>query len=206
MLDFRFLLRTDRHQCEGRGLDRVVEEACGAGLRALCLGELDLSPQYRWHLADKISAVCRRYGTHLFLMDRADLAVAVHAHGVILTPDSLPIAAARTAMPGGTMGLMLSRSEQIPATAADPPDFFLYGPVFERFEMQNPSSPNRLKELTEVAAMTEVPVFAFGGVTPLNVPRCLEAGAYGVSMLSMVMSSPNVGLLIEAYDRALGRL
>jgi thiamine-phosphate pyrophosphorylase len=206
MLNFRFLLRTDRHQCEGRGLERVVEDACAAGLRAVCLQELDLTPRLLWHLAEKIAAVCRRYQTRLFLSERVDLALAVGASGVVLTPDSMPVASARKAMPGALVGLMIRSADQAVTSGQDPPDFLLFGPVFERFDVQKPGSKHRLADLQQTAEVVDVPVFAFGGVTPLNVVRCIEAGAYGVSMMSMVMSSPNVGLLVESYQRALGEL
>ncbi len=206
MLDFHFLLRTDRHQCEGRGLDRVVEDACSAGVRAVCLGELDLSSRLLWHLASKIAAVCQRYNARLLLTDRVDLAVAVGAAGVVLTSESMPVEAARKVMAGGLIGLAIHSASETATSSARRPDFFLFGPVFEEFVVQRSSSKNRLGQLAEAVRSAGIPVFAYGGVTPLNVPRCLEAGAHGVSMMSMAMSSPNVGLLIEAYARALGDL
>jgi thiamine-phosphate pyrophosphorylase len=57
-------------------------------------------------------------------------------------------------------------------------DLLLFSPVFEKFSVQ----PKGLEALSRACAEAQgIPVFALGGVTPVNASDCLTAGAAGVA-------------------------
>ncbi len=69
----------------------------------------------------------------------------------------------------------------------DGADYVFFSPIFA-----SPSKPGHVGVgLGELRTFTErvqdVPVFAVGGITPDRVPLCLEAGAYGVGVLSGIL-------------------
>jgi thiamine monophosphate synthase len=45
----------------------------------------------------------------------------------------------------------------------------------------------------------KLPVFALGGITPARVPECLTAGAFGVAVMSGVMSPKGAGIQAKHY-------
>lgn len=49
------------------------------------------------------------------------------------------------------------------------------------------------------AALPELPVIALGGLTPERVPPCLQAGAYGVAVLSGLMDASDPRAAAYAY-------
>ncbi len=70
-------------------------------------------------------------------------------------------------------------------------DYVTFSPIYP-----TPSKPDHpgegLDALSEVCArLTGTPVIALGGITPDRVQRCLEAGAYGVAVLSGILAAPD---------------
>jgi thiamine-phosphate pyrophosphorylase len=46
---------------------------------------------------------------------------------------------------------------------------------------------------------TSLPVFALGGVHVDNTAQCLEAGAYGIAVVSSIMSAADILQTVRAY-------
>jgi thiamine-phosphate pyrophosphorylase len=68
--------------------------------------------------------------------------------------------------------------------------------------------PLGLERFAHMTAISPVPVFALGAITPERVADCLSAGAYGIAVLSGVMGTEDAveaaGRYIEALDDAIG--
>jgi thiamine-phosphate diphosphorylase len=84
-------------------------------------------------------------------------------------------------------------------------DFVLFGPVYP-----SPSKPGYRPAagtagLAKVARGLSIPVFALGGISPERVPECLDAGAYGVAVMSGLMQADRPAACARAYLEELGR-
>ena len=61
-----------------------------------------------------------------------------------------------------------------------------------------------LQVLTDVVAhVAPAPVYALGGITPARIPTCLEAGAYGVAVLSGILHANDAAAAARRYLQAL---
>ena len=81
-------------------------------------------------------------------------------------------------------------------------DYATFSPIF-RTTTHPDSLPVGLEELSKACVVApDLPVFALGGIAPERVQDCLDAGAYGVAVLSSLLDAPDP----EAAVRSLSDL
>jgi len=99
---------------------------------------------------------------------------------------SLPVDAARALLPAASVVGYSAHAAREAASAGA--DFIVFGTVFD-----SPSHPGQaaagIAALADTAAMANVPVVAIGGITADRVAAALQAGAYGVAVLSGVWAA-----------------
>ena len=129
-------------------------------------------------------------GVQLVVDDRLDWALAAGADGVHLGQTDLPLAEARrladAVRPGLLIGATVTTADQARRAQAEGADYLGFGPVFATGSKANPASVKGLAGLAEACAAVELPVVAIAGITPDRVAGCLEAGAWGVAVMSAV--------------------
>ena len=86
---------------------------------------------------------------------------------------------------------------------AEGADFVTYSPIYPTASKPGYGPAVGVKCLIEVTEVVKIPVFALGGITPDRVDKCLAAGAFGVAVMSGVMSPTGVGQQAKRYFRAL---
>ena len=119
----------------------------------------------------------------LFVNDRLDIALAVDAAGVQLTPGSLSPADARRLSSRWWIGTSVHDLAGAEAARAEGPDYLVVGPVFPTATHPD-RAPLGLTGLREIVALTGgLPVIAIGGVTARNAGEVREAGAYGAAAI-----------------------
>lgn len=177
---------------EGFVPDLLTQAHCLAlaGVDFFQLRERDLPARDLARLAQGILAVFRATAapTRLLLHARADIAVAVRAHGVHLTshpgeltPDQVRELYRLSGLPAPVVSLSCHILADIRRARPLAPDLLLFGPVFEKRVHEELVQPGTgldlLRKACHLAAPT--PVLALGGLTPENLPACLEAGSAG---------------------------
>ena len=189
-LDFDLYVITDRHQTGGRPLLEVIEAALHGGVRAIQLREKDLSPRELYPLAQDIRQLTQRYGAHLLINDRIDVASAVHADGVHLTTTSLPTAVARQLLgPGRLIGVSTHNVAEVQVAAEGGADFLVFGPVFHTPSKLPYGEPVGLEALRAARSAVNLPLLAIGGVKPTNLEQVLTAGADGIAVISAIIAA-----------------
>lgn len=153
-------------------------------------------------LAVELLAPARRAGALLLVNDRVDLVLAAGLDGVQLGDRSLPVAEARTLLPDRRVGRSAHDAAAAREATAGGADWLVVGTVFATASHPDcsPSGPGRLRAIGEV---TELPMLAIGGVTPVRVPDVLAAGARGVAVLSGVWGAPEPAGAVQGYLKAL---
>ena len=205
MLGFALYLVTDRLIAR-RLLPDVVEECLGAGLRAVQLREKDLSVRDLLALAAPLREATRRHGARLLVNNRADVALAAGADGVQRTHDSLPVEALRRIGPAPFLiGASVHSETEARQAATDGADFLVFGPVYETPSKRSYGPPQGGAALRRVAAATERPVIAIGGITPARVAEVLTAGAAGVAVISAILAADRPADATKSFLDALGR-
>ena len=155
------------------------------------------------------AAACRQRGVPCLVDDHLDLALAVGADGVHLGAADLPVAAARAVAERAGLDLVIgataTTAEGARRAEADGADYVGFGPVFPTSSKASPASVKGLGGLAEACAAVSVPVVAIAGVTPERVGPCLDAGAWGVAVMTAVTTAPDPESAATAFREAIER-
>ena len=145
-------------------------------------------------------------GAQLIVDDRLDWALAAGADGVHLGQTDLPVAAARRLADGVRAGFQIgatvTTAEQARRAEAEGADSLGFGPVFPTTSKDNPASVKGLDGLAAACAAVQIPVLAIAGITPERVAGCLEAGAWGVAVMSAVTRAADPVAAAAAFRHA----
>jgi thiamine-phosphate diphosphorylase len=186
-------------------LDKI-EQAAKAGVDWIQLREKDLSGR---ELAELAAAARQRIvgSAELLINDRLDVGVASGAAGVHLGENSLPIEAARrlvTQRCGGRQFLVGASTHSLQAAqeaAAGGADYVIFGPVFATPSKASFGAPQGLTKLREVSEALTIPVIAIGGITALNAPECLKAGATGIAAIRLFQDAADLKAVVAQLRR-----
>ncbi len=138
---------------------------------------------------------CRAAGVACLVNDRLDLALAAGADGVHVGQSDLPAADARALLDrlgGGIVGVTVTTVDDARAAEAAGADYVGFGPVFPTSSKDHPASVKGLAGLAEACAAVRIPVVAIAGLTPERVAPCLDAGAWGVAVMTAVTTAHDV--------------
>ena len=205
-VDFPLYLVTDRHQTDGRPLIPLIEQAVTGGLRAVQVRERDLATTDLCALSKEVCAPMRARGVRVMINDRVDLVLAFDADGVHLRADSLPVAAARRLLgPDRLIGVSAHSVDDVARAESEGADFAVLGPVYETPSKREYGPPIGLRALEEAGRRCRLPVFAIGGMTVARVAEVRGAGAYGVAVVSAILSAASVESAARQFLAALER-
>ena len=203
-VDFRLYLVTDRHQTAGRPLVSVVGRAVNAGVRAVQLRERDLP--IRALLSLSLDLQRELPDMQLFINDRVDLAVGLGCRGVHLRESSLPAPVVRTLLrPSQLLGLSVHSVQGAVAAERHGADFVVLGPIYDTPSKREYGAPLGLQVLEQAARAVNIPIFAIGGMTASRTREVRQAGAFGVAVLSSILSASNVEAATEKFLSAIER-
>jgi thiamine-phosphate pyrophosphorylase len=160
-----------------RGLEDVLPAAISGGVDVVQLRDKHLEDGPLAEAAAAAADVCRELGALFILNDRPDIAAQVHADGVHVGQDDMPVAETREIVgPDMLIGLSTHSQPQIDAEEARLADYIGVGPVHE-----TPTKPGRpavgFELVRYAAAHAARPFFAIGGLHAGNLGAALDAGA-----------------------------
>ena len=127
----------------------------------------------------------------LLVNERVDVAAAVNAAGVQLGEEALPVPAARSILPQGSLiGRSVHSADGAKRAAADGADFLIVGTMFATGSHPGaePAGPPLMRD---TAARCNLPLIGIGGITSHNVSEVLEAGASGVAVIRSILTARN---------------
>ena len=205
-VDFPLYLVTDRHQTDGRPLVPLIEQAVTGGLRAVQVRERDLATPGLSALLKEVCTLMRAQGVRVMINDRVDLVLAFEADGVHLRADSLPVAAARRLLgPDRLIGVSAHSADDVARAESEGADFAVLGPVYATLSKRQYGQPIGLRPIEEAGRRCRIPVFAIGGITVTRVAEVRQAGAYGVAVVSAILSAASVESAARQFLAALER-
>ncbi len=163
----------------------------------------------RDHLAnlEPTVRVCREAGIACLVDDHLDLALAAGADGVHLgaldlPPDRARAVAASVGRPF-VVGATATTTQAAQRAQADGADYIGFGPVFPTSSKASPASVKGAEGLARACRAVSIPVIAIAGVTPERVATCLEAGAWGVAVMTAVSTAADPAGATRAFRRAI---
>jgi thiamine-phosphate pyrophosphorylase len=173
-------------------LQNQVRRWAANGIDFIQLREKRLDAGALFTLAEHAMQTLREMdsATKLLINTRADVAIAARAHGVHLTshvdeltPQQARALYAHAGLPSPAVSVSCHTKDDVTRARDNGADLILFGPVFEKqvngHHVADGSGIDRLRVACELAQ--GVPVLALGGVTPVNAPACVSAGAAGIA-------------------------
>lgn len=196
----RLVVITDGPLAAPRSVLDVVRSALKGGARAVQLRNKGDTVRERFQLGLRLRRLTRDAGALLFVNDRLDLALALHADGVHVGPDDLPVAAVRAVSPPG---FLIGRSADDPEVARraveDGASYIGCGTVYPTSTKPDAGEVIGTAGLRTVVNAVETPVVAIGGITIQRSPEVADTGAAGIAVVGAVMGADDP----EAVARAL---
>ncbi len=134
---------------------------------------------------------------------------AVGAQGVHLGRTDFPIPDARQVLGKGKLiGATANSLREVEAVAAAGADYIGFGPVYYSGSKANLATVQGLEGLKRACEMVDIPIIAIAGITADRVPEVMEAGAYGIAIMSAISTAKDPKAATEAFrsaiDAALG--
>lgn len=171
--------------------DQVAQLTLG-GASLIQLREKQLSPAALFTEARAAFEVAEKAGARLIINDRADIALAVGAHGVHLGQDDLPPEAARRLLgPEAVIGFSTHSLEQARKALAEPVDYIAIGPIFGTATKTDTFPVVGLEGVRAVRRVVgDLPLVAIGGISHTNAHEVIEAGADCVAVISALLAEP----------------
>jgi thiamine-phosphate pyrophosphorylase len=138
-------------------------------------------------VAVQMRALCKKAGVAFMVNDRVDVAIASHADGVHLGQDDFPIFLARKLLgEEAIIGGSASSMEEARKCLLEGADYIGFGPVYPTTSKEDAGPAGGLGLLKQIVEGIPLPIIAIGGITGENLPLVMQAGAYGIAVISAV--------------------
>jgi thiamine-phosphate pyrophosphorylase len=135
-------------------------------------------------LAELVKGAVAFEGPEILVNTRTDIALACGAHGVHLPAGSMAPSTIRRIAPAGFLiGVSCHTIDELETAEKEGADFAVYGPVFP--SATKSVAPIGVEAFGRAIALVRLPVYALGGVTLVNAPQCINAGAAGIAGISL---------------------
>jgi thiamine-phosphate pyrophosphorylase len=170
----------------------VAEAALEAGAQTLQIRIKTGTDADRFRLAGHIADRCRAADATCLVNDRADLAVAVGAHGVHVGAEDLPVRVVRAIVgPDALVGGTAREPETARRLVREGADYLGVGPTFATTSKAGLPDPIGVAGVRAVVEAVDVPVIAISGITVDAIDEVLATGAWGVAVIGAIADSPD---------------
>lgn len=204
----RLHVLTDFHFQQRYSHAEIASLALDGGADTIQLREKRVEIRHILRQADEVAEVCRRRMATLLINDRIDVALAAGADGVHLGQRDFPLDRAREILGSeAVIGATATTLEQAQRAADEGADYVGFGPVFETRSKANPASVKGVAVLRTVCREIGIPVIAIAGISEDSIEPVIDAGAYGVAVMTAVTTALDpaeaASKLREAINKAL---
>ncbi|WP_374626040.1 thiamine phosphate synthase [Pandoraea sp.] len=159
-----------------------LDRSLAAGIRLVQLRAKSVTPpQYVW-LAEQVLCCCRRHGARLLLNAPSSVAIALHADGVHLTSKTLMACKTRPMPPGFLVSVACHDAHQIRHASQVGADLITLSPVLPT-KTHTTATPLGWARFRELAALTSLPAYALGGMSPDTLDEAIKSGANGIAAI-----------------------
>ncbi|GIX06963.1 MAG: thiamine-phosphate synthase [Candidatus Poribacteria bacterium] len=189
----RFLVITDTVLQTRYTHAELARQAIEGGADGIQFRQKEGSGRELYRAALETHRVCQEEEVPLIVNDRLDIAMAVDAEGVHLGQEDLPAEVARRLW--GLERLIGVSAHTVPqgqSALHAGADYIGFGPVYATGSKPDARPPTGVEALRRFCQRVPLPVLAIGGVRAEHVSELLDAGAYGVAVISAVCCAEDV--------------
>ena len=181
---------------------QAVTQAIKGGASLVQLRHKLNKPSDLKSVAPKLQKLCRDHGVIFIINDDVQLAAAIHADGVHLGQQDMPIQAARKIL-GDQAIIGISCYNQLSLAQAaqkQGANYVAFGSFFN-----SPTKPDAVSaSLTlarEARSLLTLPIVAIGGITPDNAEPLIATGINAIAVASGVFAQPDIKAAAQNYSR-----
>ncbi len=154
---------------------------------AVLLREKDLDRTEYLKLAESCSRILKKSPARFILHTYADFKLSRELH--------LPIPFLETAsldLPAGArISTSVHSTQQLKQALRYHPEFLIAGHIYPT-ACKEGLTPRGLGFLSDICRLSDVPVYAIGGIDPERIPEIKKAGAAGICIMSRLMTTPDL--------------
>lgn len=174
---------TDRRLIR-RSLSEDIEAAVRGGAEMIQLREKDITEEKYICLAREALSVCAAHNVPLIINDSVSVCLAAGAAGVHLGESDADPRAAREALGAeAIIGVTAKTPERILLAQKAGADYIGAGAVFGT-ATKSDAKPLSIAALKELVSLSDIPVFAIGGINADNAAALFGTGIYGIAAVS----------------------
>lgn len=164
-------------------------------------GSSQLNQQQRVELGRKLKELAVQHNIPLIVDDDVELAQAIDANGMHVGQKDQRIEQVLAAV-GKTMfvGYSCNQINQIKHANELPVAYVGSGPIFPTNSKNDADPAMGLPKLHELVKLSTHPIVAIGGISEANMQSTLESGVAGLSMISMILQSPDIEKTVTAIN------
>lgn len=183
------------HQNERFTYLQGIAKALAQGCRWIQLRMKDADEELLYNTALEAQRMCKEYGATFIIDDHVGLAKRIHADGVHLGRNDMPIAEARALLGndyiiGGTANTI----EDVRNHWRDGADYIGCGPFRFTTTKKNLSPILGLEGYSKIIAQMkdediDIPIVAIGGITFDDIPEIMATGVTGIAMSGGILNT-----------------
>jgi thiamine-phosphate pyrophosphorylase len=183
-----------------RTYPEVVDACIKGGANIIQLREKDWSASLLFKTGLIIRELTRKAGVQFIVNDRIDLALAVKADGVHIGQQDLPLIEVKKLV-GSKMivGVSVNTASEAIEAEKNGASYLGISPVFPTETKKDAGQPSGIEMLLKIRSVTNLPIFAIGGIKLHNVASVIKAGADGAAVISAIISADNITEAAKAF-------
>lgn len=192
----------DADQLNNAHLNDILKCVLAENIDVLQLRYKTGTPQNIFKLGVKIKEIINNR-IPFIINDHVHIAKDINADGVHIGQDDMSAGEARSILGDEKIiGLTAFTRAQITAIDTDHVNYIGTGPVFETTTKKGKPVLGT-EGLKPLVALSPVPVIGIGGITPDNARSVINAGAYGVAVMSGIGLSDDIQSTTRTYKKAI---
>lgn len=192
-----FALQLITHPTEALDVVEGVRLALEGGCRWIQLRHKEADTETLLDEGSRIAALCRDYSATFIVDDHVELVEKLHADGVHLGQNDMPVADARRILgPAKIIGATANTFGTLLEAARAGADYAGVGPYRFTSTKKNLAPTLGLEGYDNIMGECRrngirIPVVAIGGIGPADIPAILRTGVSGVAISSTILGSPD---------------
>lgn len=192
-----FALQLITHPTEALDVVEGARLALEGGCRWIQLRHKEADTETLLDEGSRIAALCRDYSATFIVDDHVELVEKLHADGVHLGQNDMPVADARRILgPAKIIGATANTFGTLLEAARAGADYAGVGPYRFTSTKKDLAPTLGLEGYDNIMGECRrngirIPVVAIGGIVPADIPAILRIGVSGVAISSTILGSPD---------------
>lgn len=190
ILNKKLYFITDSTDIDNQTFLNKVEQACRGGIDILQLREKSGSDKDMLDLAFKVKEITDRYNIPFIIDDRIDIA-KIAGCGVHLGQNDIPVKYARQILgKDAVIGATAKTVEQAENALEQGTNYLGVGAIYPT-TTKVITIRTSISTLNDICSLSDVPVFAIGGLNSSNIDILKGSDIAGICVVSAIMKSEN---------------